>query len=124
MDPIWCFFSLQWRVLAEDWPSELTIDPCVVRTDNRRYSISVNVYYHIGHEDMVLPSVEEGSHSLLQGPNISVEQWKRQAKEFRIGSLGFADSFGILLASLIAMPTELGLCRLQVLRGKDLCKRL
>ncbi|KAG8858799.1 hypothetical protein FRC20_011962, partial [Serendipita sp. 405] len=41
------------------------------------------------------------------------EEWVRQAREFRMGSMGFADSFGILLASLIAMPTELYLCSLQ-----------
>jgi battenin len=96
----------------------------VAQANDRLNSVSVNVYYHVGHEEIALPPAEEGSHTLLQGPNIEVEQWKRQAKEFRIGSLGFADSFGILLASLIAMPTELGLCRLQVLRGKDLCQRL
>jgi len=72
----------------------------------------------------MLPSVQDGANSLLRGQNAGLEQWKRQAKEFRIGSLGFADSLGILLASLIAMPTELGLCRLQVSRGKELCKRL
>jgi battenin len=96
----------------------------VAQANNGLYSISVNVYYHVGHEEIIVPSIEEGSHTPLQGPDIAVEQWQRQAKEFRIGSLGFADSFGILLASLIAMPTELGLCQLQVLRGKDLCKRL
>lgn len=87
----------------------------------------VNVYYHIGHEEIPLPvAAPEGSEdSLLRGSNVKqLEKWKGQAKEFRIGSLGFADSFGILLASLIAMPTELELCKHQVLRGKDLCRRL
>ena len=49
---------------------------------------------------------------------------KKQEREFRIGSMGFADSLGILLASLIAMPTEIGLCRTQVHRGKNLCVSL
>ncbi|KAF5392778.1 hypothetical protein D9757_001015 [Collybiopsis confluens] len=48
----------------------------------------------------------------------------KQEKEFKIGSIGAADSTGILLASLIAMPTEIELCRAQVRRGKMLCKGL
>lgn len=46
----------------------------------------------------------------------------KQEREFKIGSIGFADSLGILLASVLAVPTEVGLCRAQVNRGKMLCK--
>jgi battenin len=48
----------------------------------------------------------------------------KQEKEFKIGSIGFADSSGILLAALIAVPMELMLCNAQVNRGKDLCRTL
>jgi len=48
----------------------------------------------------------------------------KQEKEFKIGSIGFADSTGILLASILAVPTELALCKAQTSRGKLLCKGL
>ncbi|KAJ4490376.1 batten's disease protein Cln3 [Lentinula aciculospora] len=48
----------------------------------------------------------------------------KQEKEFKIGSIGFADSSGILFASLLAVPTELALCKAQTRRGKMLCTEL
>jgi battenin len=48
----------------------------------------------------------------------------KQEREFKIGSIGFADSSGILLASILAVPTEVELCRAQVARGKYLCQGL
>ena len=48
----------------------------------------------------------------------------RQEREFKIGSLGFADSTGILLASILAVPTEIELCKAQLRRGKMFCKDL
>ena len=57
-------------------------------------------------------------------PNEHDKERMMQEKEFRIGSIGFADSLGILSASLIAVPTEIGLCRAQVARGKILCQQL
>ena len=48
----------------------------------------------------------------------------KQEREFKIGSIGFADSTGILLASVLAVPTEVELCKAQVARGKTLCKAL
>jgi battenin len=80
----------------------------------------VNIYYYIVHEDAPKPSDNsEGGWSQAR-----LLEWQKQAKEFRIGSMGFADSFGILLASLIAMPTEIALCKTQVQHGKVLCKQL
>ncbi|KAF9011963.1 batten's disease protein Cln3 [Cyathus striatus] len=73
----------------------------------------VNVFYRINHERPD-PTVHEYH---------DVER-TRQEREFRIGSIGFADSTGILFASLLAMPTEVGLCRAQVERGKTFCKTL
>ncbi|KIY49732.1 batten's disease protein Cln3, partial [Fistulina hepatica ATCC 64428] len=67
-------------------------------------SAYVNVFYHINRDT----SDDEGG-------------FTTEEREFRIGCVGFADSTGILLASLLAMPTEVGLCRAQVQRGKTLC---
>ena len=48
----------------------------------------------------------------------------RQEREFKIGSIGVADGAGILLASIVSVPTEVELCRAQVGRGRTLCKGL
>jgi battenin len=75
-------------------------------------SSSVNVFYRINHEP----------------PDANIRyndiELTRQAREFRIGSIGFADSTGILLASILAVPTEVELCKAQVARGKLFCKGL
>ncbi|KAH8833784.1 batten's disease protein Cln3 [Flagelloscypha sp. PMI_526] len=51
----------------------------------------VNVFYHINQ----IP--EPNTHDLIR---------TQQEREFRIGSMGFSDSLGILTASLISIPTE------------------
>ncbi|KAG8701713.1 battenin CLN3 protein, partial [Ceratobasidium sp. 423] len=56
----------------------------------------VNVFYRVG-QDGARDSDHNDPHS---------RELARQEQEFRIGSIGFADSSGILLASLISMPTE------------------
>jgi len=66
----------------------------------------VNCFYHINQ----IPMREDIDPELA-----------KQEREFQIGSVGFADSLGILCASLLAMPTELELCKAQVRRGKILC---
>lgn len=48
---------------------------------------------------------------------------KAQEHEFRIGCVGFGDSLGILAASIISMPLQVGLCNSQVRSGRDLCKQ-
>ena len=48
----------------------------------------------------------------------------KQEGEFKSGSIGLADSAGILAASLLAVPTEVGLCHAQVARGKVFCQSL
>ncbi|KIO24392.1 hypothetical protein M407DRAFT_15430 [Tulasnella calospora MUT 4182] len=73
----------------------------------------VNVFYRIGQED----------HPEESDSEYDIER-KKQEREFKIGSIGVADSLGIMLASLLAMPTEIGLCKAQVARGKDLCRTL
>ncbi|KAI0283624.1 CLN3 protein-domain-containing protein [Russula aff. rugulosa BPL654] len=47
-----------------------------------------------------------------------------QERAFKMGAIGLADSLGILAASLVAMPTEISLCRAQVARGHLLCQDL
>ncbi|KAI0628073.1 batten's disease protein Cln3 [Trametes polyzona] len=71
----------------------------------------VNVFFRINQEK------HEG------GPGMDAERAK-QEREFKIGSIGLADSTGILMASLLAVPTEIALCRTQVARGKMFCQSL
>ena len=69
---------------------------------------SVNVFYRVNQEESDSPDPETA----------------KQEKEFKIGSIGFSDSGGIVLASLASMPLELSLCAAQVRRGKGLCRSL
>jgi hypothetical protein len=62
---------------------------------------SVNAYFHAGQEPA-----------------------DAQERAFKMGAIGLADSLGILAASLVAMPTEISLCRAQVARGHLLCQDL
>jgi len=71
----------------------------------------VNVFYRINQEHTA-PASDDDPHRT------------KQEREFRIGSVGFADSTGILLAAILAVPTEVGLCKAQIARGKVLCKGL
>ncbi|KAI9458512.1 batten's disease protein Cln3, partial [Boletus coccyginus] len=71
----------------------------------------VNVFYRINQERPDPSTVIDTERS-------------RQELEFKIGSLGFSDSSGILLASLLAVPTEVQLCKAQTARMKMLCKGL
>lgn len=73
--------------------------------------ISVNVFYRINQEQHQVPDGGDPERS-------------KQEREFKIGSIGFADSTGILLASILAVPTEIELCKAQVARGKLICKSL
>ncbi|OSX56866.1 hypothetical protein POSPLADRAFT_1158655, partial [Postia placenta MAD-698-R-SB12] len=69
----------------------------------------VNVYHRVNQEQASL--------------GVDAERAK-QEREFKIGAVGLADGTGILLASLVSMPTEVGLCRAQVARGKTFCQSL
>jgi len=71
----------------------------------------VNVFYRINQERPDPSTV------------IDIER-SRQELEFKIGSMGFSGSSGILLAALLAVPTEVQLCRIQVARMKMLCEGL
>jgi len=74
-------------------------------------SAYVNVFYRINQD----PPSPHTAHDIER---------TRQEREFKIGSVGFADSSGILFASIFAVPMEVALCRQQVSRGKLLCKGL
>ncbi|ELU38322.1 BTN1 protein [Rhizoctonia solani AG-1 IA] len=81
--------------------------PPTLRWLGLNIDISVNVFYRVGQDGAQSSSLDD-PHS---------RELARQEQEFRIGSIGFADSSGILLASLISMPTEVSLCHTQVRRG-------
>ncbi|GAA6001776.1 amino acid transporter YHC3 [Rhodotorula paludigena] len=49
---------------------------------------------------------------------------RAQEKEFAIASVGFADTLGILSASLVSMALEPALCSAQVARGRTYCRDL
>ena len=68
----------------------------------------MNVFYRIGQEERTTEETERS----------------KQEREFKIGSIGFSDSLGILAASLLAVPMEIELCKAQVRRGKTLCRTL
>ncbi|KZT08122.1 batten disease protein Cln3 [Laetiporus sulphureus 93-53] len=71
----------------------------------------VNVYHHVNRETPPADAVGD-------------PEREKQEREFKIGSIGLADSVGILCAALVAVPTELELCRVQVARGKVFCESL
>jgi len=73
----------------------------------------VNVFYRIGQESY--PTADDDEYEIEK---------KKQEREFKIGSIGVGDSLGIMLASLLAMPTEIELCKAQVARGKTICQSL
>ncbi|KAI9509166.1 batten's disease protein Cln3 [Russula earlei] len=66
--------------------------------------------------------------SIIQGVNAyfraGQEPAEAQERAFKMGAIGLADSLGILAASIVAMPTEMALCRAQVARGRSLCQQL
>ncbi|KAL5497873.1 BTN1 [Sanghuangporus vaninii] len=91
----------------------------------------VNVFFRINQDRRHPPTTSSSENGLGDSANVSILSRERESKErakqereFQIGSIGFADSSGILLASIVAMPTELSLCRAQIARGKSLCAQL
>ncbi|RXK38191.1 protein BTN1 [Tremella mesenterica] len=113
-------------------------------------SAYVNTFYHVGrisstnipaHESQSEVEVDDDTgNGLLPLPTGDGEEngcvaeagcmedekekrWKME-REFRIGVTGAADSFGILLAGLIAMPVEMALCDAQVIKGRTTCREL
>jgi hypothetical protein len=108
----WCSSWSAWKEFVEDWRSKQPSTSYIFSSS--LVSFSVNAFYRVNQEPPDTPSSSTANDL----------EWTRQAREFKIGSIGFADSSGILLASLLAMPTEIQLCKGQVKRGKLFCKGL
>jgi battenin len=87
------------------------------------------VFHNLTHEPPPLPWESVSSPTALDPyPNPDSDsdtdtdaERTLQSRAFQIGSIGFADAMGILLASIVAVPVEVGLCRMQVRRGKGVC---
>ena len=89
--------------------------------------LSVNVFHTLTHEPPPLPWESVSSPTALN-PTSDIDadadtdaERTLQSRAFQIGAIGSADSTGILLASIVAVPVEVGLCRMQVRRGKGVC---
>ncbi|GAA5954886.1 hypothetical protein JCM3765_007802 [Sporobolomyces pararoseus] len=85
----------------------------------------VNCFYRLGtaieeEEQQQSSSEEEGGRVVMKKDS----RRKEQEKEFRIASVGFADTSGILVASLIASVLEPKLCQTQVRNGRTYCTQL
>lgn len=77
----------------------------------------VNVFYRLARDDDS-GEVEEG------GGGDGNEKRRLSEREFKIASVGFADTLGILAASGVASLLEPYLCQIQVNRGKTLCREI
>lgn len=76
----------------------------------------VNVFYRLAKDD----EDEEA-----EGADLGGEEKRRLSeREFKIASVGFADTLGILVASGVASILEPSLCQIQVNRGKTLCREV
>ena len=87
---------------------------------------SVNVFHNVTHEPPPLPWESVSSSALDPNSDTDADtdtdtERTLQSRAFQIGSIGFADATGILLASIVAVPVEVGLCWMQVRRGKGVC---
>lgn len=71
----------------------------------------VNVFYHLGVEQVEIDERKSAKRRLHE-------------REFRIASVSFSDSIGILCASLVASLLEPALCNAQVARGRNLCREV
>ncbi|EPQ28143.1 uncharacterized protein PFL1_04470 [Pseudozyma flocculosa PF-1] len=93
----------------------------------------VSVFYSIGLNEERAASVrlpdgdddDEEDAADPDHPKAAYEAARRaQEHEFRIGCVGFGDSLGILVASLVSMPLQVDLCNRQVASGRSLCKQV
>ncbi|SCV72400.1 BQ2448_3937 [Microbotryum intermedium] len=89
-------------------------------------SAYVNCFYRLGREEEEEQGQGKGD-GLGGEQRRSVDKSKERRKlekEFKIASVGFADTLGILMASLVASGLEPWLVRQQVARGRTLCLQL
>ncbi|GAA6039616.1 hypothetical protein JCM8097_002216 [Rhodosporidiobolus ruineniae] len=82
-------------------------------------------YVNAFHRLAVMQDEEDGEGDALGGGGEGKSPARReQEKEFRIACVGFADTSGILAASLLSMPLEAALCASQASRGRTYCREL
>jgi battenin len=53
-----------------------------------------------------------------------LEDVGEEGREFSLGAVSVSDSGGIMIAGLLGMGIEVGLCEWQVRKGRDWCRRL
>jgi battenin len=80
----------------------------------------VNVFYRLNQDDDDDGDAKEEEE---RGRMFSTDE-RLARKEFRIACVGFADTLGILTASLASSGIEPWLCGLQLKRGRTLCKEV
>lgn len=85
----------------------------------------VSVFYSIGMNEEAHSAItlNEADDALTMSKQLGLAK-RAQEHEFRIGCVGFGDSLGILIASLISMPLQVGLCEHQVHTGRSLCQQV
>ncbi|GAA5976819.1 hypothetical protein JCM5350_007257 [Sporobolomyces pararoseus] len=84
----------------------------------------VNCFYRLG---TTIEEQEEEEREESENGGVVLKKdsrRKEQEKEFRIASVGFADTSGILIASLISSVLEPKLCQTQVRNGRTYCNQL
>ncbi|KAL7409605.1 CLN3 protein-domain-containing protein [Mrakia frigida] len=84
----------------------------------------VNAFHHVGRIEEGVDEVGVEARRERERRGEVGEVRRVQEREWRIGVVGAADSWGVLIASLIAMPLELSLCQAQVDMGRDTCRTL
>lgn len=90
----------------------ITVVFCIIACEGISGGLSyVNVFHRVNVEG-------------IRGEPGETELEKIAKTEFRIASIGFADTSGILMASLVAIWLEPVLCADQIGRGKTLCKEI
>jgi hypothetical protein len=83
---------------------------CAILIELRHRLAYVNVFYRLGNDEDDGSTGDQGRRSL--------------EREFCISAVGFADTLGILVASLVSIVLEPWLCGVQVGRGRMFCKSL
>ena len=84
----------------------------------------VNAFHHVGKIADEADGLGEEAQRERERRGEVGDVRKVQEREWRIGVVGAADSWGIVVASLVAMPLELSLCQAQVDMGRTTCRTL
>ncbi|KAM0751550.1 batten's disease protein Cln3 [Meredithblackwellia eburnea MCA 4105] len=84
----------------------------------------VNVFYRLGLDDDEDFLTGDDSDEFDSNRPFKSKERREMEREFRISSVGFADTLGILVAALVSTRVEPWLCAAQVASGRSLCKDL